>query len=294
MIDPPVKPPIAAAPLSAILIAFEARPDLPEILSAWKAVLDRRGVEFELLLVDDTGVPPPPAEAPVLEEPPWRVLRHATRQGLGASLRTGLEAAKHSLIFYSTADRQYQPDDLQLLLDQIDQVDLVTGFRQWQPVPAWLGVAGSIWRMFLLVVMGARGERKLTWLGRGEEWRQWLVRRLFGLPVHDSNCAFRLFRREIFDRFPVQSDGAFAQTEILAKANYFAWLCEVPVRYTPAQGEAARYCLTWDRAEFWRLLARPDFRPPVEQKPPATTEPVEAAPPPDGEPTPLTTPHPSE
>jgi glycosyltransferase involved in cell wall biosynthesis len=294
MIEPPVKPPIAAAPLSAILIAHEPRPDLEETLSAWKAVLDRRGGEYEILIVDDTGTPPPEAEIAVPEESHWRFLRHEVRRGLGASLRTGIAAARHPLLFYTTADRQYHPDDIQLLLDQIDHVDLVSGFRSWQPLPGSLAALGTVWRVFLRVVVGVKKERKACWLGWREERRQWLARLLFGLHLHDTNCAFRLLRREVLDRFPIQSDGALAQVEILAKANYFAWLSEVPVRYTPAQGEAARYWLEWYWADIWRLLSHPEFRPPVEQKPPATTEPVEASPPSGGEPTPLTTPHPSE
>ena len=45
--------------------------------------------------------------------------------------RTGLAAAQYPLFFYSTCDRQYLPADLRRLLDLIDQVHLVSGFRKW-------------------------------------------------------------------------------------------------------------------------------------------------------------------
>ena len=156
--------------------------------------------------------------------------------GVSRGRGTGLEAARHPLFFYTTADRQYHPDDLKVLLAQIDQVDLVSGFRQWQPVPAGLRGIGHVWRAFLRVVMGVKEAKKPCWLGWREERKRLLARLLFGLRVQDVHCAFRLFRREVFDRFPIQSDGAFAEVEVLAKANFLAWMSEEPVRYSPVAG----------------------------------------------------------
>jgi glycosyltransferase involved in cell wall biosynthesis len=289
MIDPPVKPPIATAPLSAVLIAYEPGPDLPALIAEWKAVLDRRGTEYEIIVVDDSGAesPAPTESEPPPDDPRVRVLRHETRRGFGAALRTGVAAAVHPLLFYTTADRQYQPDDLKLLLDHVDTVDLVSGFRQWQSVPFWLRAVGAVWRLFLLVFMGVAGEKKACWLGWPGERQRLLTRFLFGFRGKDPNCAFRLFRREVFDRFPIQSDGAFAQAEIMAKANFLAWMAEVSVRYAPVTGAAATYCKEWDRAELWRVLSDPEFRPPA--PPPETPAPApEAVRPPEpvGEATP--------
>jgi glycosyltransferase involved in cell wall biosynthesis len=264
MSDPPVKSPIAAAPLSVVLTAYESESDLAAIVNDWKAILDGRGGEYEILIVADGII------ATVPDDPCVRVLRLDTRRGFGAALRAGIDAARHPLFFYTTADRQYQPADVKLLLDQIDQVDLVSGHRSWQPVPAWLRVIGLVWRVFLRVVMGVADEKKTCWLGWQEERKRFLVRLLFGLRSLDVNCSFRLFRREVFERFPIQCDGAFAQVEVLAKANFLAWLSEVPVRYTPPSREGARYCLEWDRVEIARVFSHPEFRPPV---PPQATHP---------------------
>jgi glycosyltransferase involved in cell wall biosynthesis len=260
MSDAPVREPIATAPLSVVLLAYETGPDLAAILNEWVAVLERRGVEYEILLVHDGGAEP----APVI--PLVRVLRHESRQGLGAALRTGIAAARHRLFFYTTADRQYHPDDLKLMLDQIDQVDMVSGYRSWQPVPAWLRGVGFMWRAFLRVVMGVTEEKKPCWLGWPEERKRWLARLLFGLRVQDVNCAYRLFRREVLERFPIQSDGAFAQTELLAKANFLAWMSEVAVRYTPPKSESVPYYSEWNQSEIMRLFAHPEFRPPAAPK----------------------------
>ena len=76
------------------------------------------------------------------------------------------------------------------------------------------------------------------WLGWQRHLGQWVARRLFGVPYHDMTCPFRLARRAIFGRIPLQSDGAFAHVEILAKANFIGCLLgeEVPL------GERQRRC----------------------------------------------------
>src|SRR2546422_989826 len=47
---------------------------------------------------------------------------------------------------------------------------------------------------------------------------------LFGLWLRDPASPARLYRRSIFERIPIQSNGWFAQVEILAKANFLGCL----------------------------------------------------------------------
>jgi glycosyltransferase involved in cell wall biosynthesis len=270
MSEPPVRPPIASAPVSVVLIAYEPVSDLPALLNSWKTVLEARG-EYEIILLDDRGNLLATPDDLAAQFPALRFIRHELRRGFGASLRAGVEAARHPLLFYTTADGQYLPDDLKKLLEQIDQVDLVTGFRRWQPVPAWLRGLGATWRAFMRVVMGVKEEKRSCWLGWPQEWQRVLARVFFGLRVQDVNCAFRLFRREVLDRIPIQSNGAFAQVEVLAKANFLAWMAEVAVQYSPPSPAGAKYCLTWDRAEIAQTFSNPEFRPPP--PPPAPAEP---------------------
>jgi hypothetical protein len=88
---------------------------------------------------------------------------------------------------------------------------------------------------------------------------------VFGVRVQDPACAFRLYRRAQFERIPIQSDGAFAGVEILAKANFLgALIAEETVAYTPPE----RPELAVDspagektRAAAYRLFKHPDFGP---------------------------------
>jgi glycosyltransferase involved in cell wall biosynthesis len=254
MSDPWQRSPIKTDPLSAVLLARDAGPELEEVVAAWAAHLDALERPYEILLVNDTGSADvgPRLDDLVKRLPALRVYHHDERRGLGAALRTGVEAARHPLLFYTTCDRQYRPEDLTRLLDAIDRVDLVTGCRDARPAPLWWRGPAAICRVVIRVVFGLSLPPRLCWLGRTGWGRRWLARWLFGVRVHDPECAFRLFRRSVFRRIPIQLDGDFAQVEILAKANFLGQLLdEVPVVHRPDGGLAAG-----PEEHLWREVRR--------------------------------------
>ena len=59
-----------------------------------------------------------------------------------------------------------------------------------------------------------------------------LVRALFDLRVRDIDCAFKVFHRRVLEAMPIESLGAFVNTEILARAQAAGYcICEVPVTH---------------------------------------------------------------
>jgi glycosyltransferase involved in cell wall biosynthesis len=231
--------------------------------------LARRERGYEILVVDDgsTDGTAALAEALAAKRPQVRILRHETRRGEGAALRTGLAAARHPLLLTGTCDRQYQPDDLPRLLTDIDKVHVAVGYRVWQPVPLPLRLLGWLYRLFIRVALAHPLEPLPGWLGWGGWAAHVRARLCLGLRVHDVLCPFRLYRRAIFDRIPIQSDGPFAQVEVLAKANFLGYvMTETPVRHQPpaaaskadADAGAAR---RQAGADFRRVFSHPDFGP---------------------------------
>jgi glycosyltransferase involved in cell wall biosynthesis len=267
MPDSPELPPIATEPLSLLLTAYNAEPHLDEVLTSWAAELARRERDYEILVIDDGSTD---RTAALVEEiagrlPQVRLLRHEKRSGTGATLRTGLAAARFPLLLTSTCDRQFPPEEAKKLLGDIDRVHLAAGYRVNRPVPLPLRVLGFFYRLFLRVGLAHPVEPLAGWLG----WRAWAAhlraRLLFGLRVRDVYGPFRLYRRSVFDRLPIQSDGDFVQVEVLAKANFLGCvMTETPVRHQPPAGPPADTpeARHQHRADFWRVFSHPEFAPP--------------------------------
>ena len=112
------------------------------------------------------------------------------------------------LLFYTDADNQFDVKELKNLLAAIDDYDIVCGFRIYRFDP------------FSRLV--------LSW------GYNLIVRILFRIRVRDVDCAFKLFRREVFDRVHIESKKFFVDTEILAKASKVGMrMTEIGVRHYP-------------------------------------------------------------
>ena len=95
------------------------------------------------------------------------------------------------------------------------------------------------------------------------DWCGLLVRWLFGVRYRDVAAPFRLLRRDILARIPLQSDGPFVHVEMVAKANFLGHILgeEIalpgvsPEPRSPPVGGSARAILR----EAVRLFRQPDF-----------------------------------
>jgi glycosyltransferase involved in cell wall biosynthesis len=158
-------------------------------------VLGRIASDYEVIVVDDGSTDETGAIADRLaaELPAVKVVHHPTNLGYGAALQSGFRAATKELVFYTDGDAQFDVEELKDILPLIEQCDIVSCYR----------------------------------LNRQEGWRRrlsgfcWskLVGLVFGMRLRDVDCAFKLYRREIFDRIVMRSSGALIDAEILARAK---------------------------------------------------------------------------
>jgi glycosyltransferase involved in cell wall biosynthesis len=237
MPEPPELPPIAQAPISAVLVLGSSHAGVKTIVDSWVAALVSLDRDFELIVIESehwtralTGVE---ADARV------RLLPSSERPGIGSALRSGIEAARFPLLLYAEVNPSYTSVELKPFLEVIDRVHLVSGVR---------------------TTSGRRTRRS---------WRERLyrlgLRLFFGIRLHDVDCFFKLFRREVFARIPIQSAGPFAHAEILAKANFLGFMMsEVPVPFTPDPGSAPALMSFRERyKDARRVFHHPDFGPAV-------------------------------
>lgn len=270
------RPIISNGPITILLLSEENDPARDDIVAAWREYLNSLGKEYQLIVSDTVGNclvnEPTPVSSLPLESPSVP----AVNPGPGAALRAGIAAARHPLLFYALCSKEFQPHDLGLLLEHIDKVDLVTGYRVRGPLPWWLVWSNWLYRFSLRLLLGMPQEPRRCWLGWRGFGRRWLARWVFGVRVADPECPFRLIRRDIFARFPIQSAGSFVHIEILAKANFLgSWIREVPVTWLPAAqhalgaGDPAN-----TRKDIMQLFRHPSFSAAPERPRPEAAAPL--------------------
>jgi glycosyltransferase involved in cell wall biosynthesis len=251
---------------------------LQHALSVWSATLGTIGRPYEIILIDDGSND---ATAKLIEGvegqfgltqsvPHLRVVRLPERKGCGAAIRAGLEASQYPLIFYSGCEYAYNPVDLKKLLVRLEdidpesgkKIDLVNGFRSETPVKGLDKLLGDVWRFIVRIVLGLTIPPPMGWLGEKANRYSFWLRILFALRMGDVDSRFKLFRKKIFERIPIQSDGDFVHAEILCKANFLGCLmdelpvCEKPGPF-PAHPEPPSPASMGK--EFRQLFFHPDF-----------------------------------
>jgi len=234
-----------AKPADAVTVVIpvhNATEALGKILPGWRVVLEKTGRGFEILVVDDGSTDAPAVERVATREPHTRVLRHDARRGFGKCLRTALAETRHPLFFYTALDYPYTPSDIRTLLERIEvrdeflnrQPDLISGCRTGLAAPALLTWGTQVWRLFWRAFGGLPIPDPTPWHGWPAFWYRVRAKWVYGVPLTDVNSCFKLFRTAFLRRFPIQSDGDFVHTELVAKATFLTSIMdEVPLTAKP-------------------------------------------------------------
>lgn len=196
--------------ISAVLPAYNEEANLERAVGRLGQALAAFAGESEIIVVDDGSRDGSAALLGRLQgrTTPLVVVRHDRNLGYGAALRSGFGRARFGWVFFMDADNQFDPSEIELLLDRRGEADMVIGYRS---------------------------VRRDPWSRRLNAWAFFtVVRVLFGYLARDVNCAFKLIRHELLDDLALRSDGALINTELLALARRRgARIIEVSVHHFP-------------------------------------------------------------
>src|SRR5262252_2009428 len=198
--------------ISAVLPAYNEEENIETATKRVVDVLGSLGLrDWEVIVVDDGSIDHTSqiVDRLAADDPKHiRVFHHNPNRGYAEALKTGFTNARHQLIFYTDSDNQFDVREITNLLPLIENADIVSGFRIYRFDPLTRLVLS--WGFNLL------------------------VRIIFRIKVRDIDCAFKLFRREVFDTVTIESKKFFVNAEVLAKAKHNGFqLREIGVRHYP-------------------------------------------------------------
>jgi glycosyltransferase involved in cell wall biosynthesis len=194
-------------------------------------VLDHIG---SVLVVDDGS---PDNTAVTAEAAGATVIRHSSNRGKGAAIKSGLEHAAAfgtPFFLFLDGDGQHDPADIPAFFDAMNEsnADLVVGNR-----------------MTNLAAMPM--VRRLT-----NKFMSWQIGAICKMPLPDSQCGFRLVRRELLPLLNAQSDRFEFETEsLILVARHGFRIKSVPIR-TIYANQQSKIRPVHDTIRYARLISK--------------------------------------
>lgn len=162
--------------LSLVIPVFDEEGNVVELHRQLAAVLDSMPLAAEMVFIDDGSHDGTVSRLEELFRTDPRVRVVALRRNFGktAALVAGFSEARGDVVVTMDGDLQDDPSELPRMLEALDaDVDLVSGWKQVRHDP-WTKTVPS--KLFNAT-----------------------VRRFTGIPLHDFNCGFKAYRREVLD-----------------------------------------------------------------------------------------------
>lgn len=207
-------------PMLTFIIPF--KDEEATLLPLWQEIVTAtKPLKFAIegIFVDDGSTDGSFAAAAKLarKDPRVSVIRHRTNFGKSAALMTGFGYARGELICTIDADLQDDPAEIAKLLKKLNEgFDLVSGWKRHRRDSAEKIVVTRIFNA--------------------------LTARLTGVKIHDFNCGFKLYRREVVEQLNLYGELYRFIPVFAAKLGFRVG--EVPVTHHPRRHGVSKYGLS--------------------------------------------------
>ena len=215
--------------LSLVIPGLNEAETLTELAQKIDSVLTSK-FDYEIIFVDDGSTDNSWEVICQLAaaDPKIRGLQMRSNFGKAMALAAGFDVAKGDYLFMMDADLQDDPQDLPLFIEALDQGnDVVVGWKQNRQDP--------LNRLIFSKIFNG------------------VVGKLTKVKLHDMNCGFKAYRREVIEIVPIYGD-LFRFIPVLAAAEGFK-IVEVPIRHHPRAVGTSRYGLERIFRGFFDLLS---------------------------------------
>jgi glycosyltransferase involved in cell wall biosynthesis len=185
--------------------------------------------EYEIIFVDDGSSDNTfdVLKRLYLENDNIRVIRFRRNFGKAAALSAGFAAADGGIIFTMDGDLQDNPAEIENFLDALEQgYDLISGWKYPRHDPPSKTIPSKVWNF--------------------------MIGRLSGVHLHDFNCGFKAYRREVALEMQLYGD-LHRYTPLLAAQKGYR-VGEIQIRHRPRQSGKSKYGMRRFARGFFDLL----------------------------------------
>jgi len=218
--------PLAPAPpshveVSVLVPVLDEAATVEELAARVATVLDRLGRSFEIVFIDDgsSDGTPDRVRAARARDPRVRLIRLRRNFGKAAALSAGFDHSHGAILVTMDGDLQDDPEEIPRFLDTLEggKLDLVSGWKRQRQDPASKRLPSRLFN--------------------------WATRRLAQVDLHDFNCGFKAYRREVLGEIAVYGE-LHRYIPVLASRRGFA-VGEIEVHHHPRLHGVSKY--GWDR-----------------------------------------------
>lgn len=204
--------------LSFVIPAYNEQDSLVQLHKEIVDVTGANDYDFEIIFVDDGSTDDTwkIIDALATSNDNVKAIKFRGNYGKAAALRAGADMSTGELIITLDADLQDDPAEVPKLLAALtDEFDLISGWKEVRNDPVNKTMPSKVFN--------------------------WLVGLLTGVKLHDHNCGFKVYRREIFSEVRLYGE-MHRFVPVLASAKGFR-VAEMPVNHRARQHGVSKYGL---------------------------------------------------
>lgn len=201
---------------SVIIPVYEEAGNLELLFEKLKTALQTLNGESEIIFVDDGSKDASFDDLKKIaqSDASVRILRLARNFGKSAAMSAGFIESTGEIIINLDADLQDDPAEIPNMLAKIEEgFDLVVGWRRVRHDAIDKTLPSKIFNA--------------------------VVSRFSGVPLHDFNCGFKVYRREVLDDVPLYSDMHRFLPVLAAKRGFR--VTEIPVEHHKRHAGVSKY-----------------------------------------------------
>lgn len=197
--------------LSAFFPAYYDELNIGKVVNQAVKVLNELNLkDYEITIIED-GSPDNTAQVAddlAKQYPKVKVIHHKQNKGYGATLYEGFTSAKFDYVFYTDGDNQFDLEELKKFVSVIPYSDIAIGYRKKKQYSTYRKLTSFVYNFVLRIA--------------------------FGIDYVDIDCAFKIIKKDLFDKIKITTKDAFIDAEIMIWASILKYsVTEIGVKHLP-------------------------------------------------------------